>query len=1202
LKKHIYFLLIFCLYNSAVSAQFKINQVTVEYEKGNSPTIDVKLPRFSWQLVADTGKRGILQTAYAIKIDTGNKTVWESGKISSSDALGIRYAGKPLEPNKQYNYELQVWDNNGKRQTASGNFFTALLDQSEAAWSGAEWIGGNENDLVFYSHYISVYKISYQIQIAEGSDKAAFLFGGNDSRLMDKNLSIQGVQNQKNESFIALELDLQPLNAKDGKAFFRIYRSGYAQTDLMDKPFTSIEIPLSLINNTNKHQAHQLFIEGNFGVFTIYLNGTSSENRITPFNPNAPRFVAQGLNLNPVGVGNNFISYPMLADIGFWIKSGQKAKFSNLEIRNFRSPSNLLFGGFFTESNQIKGMFGNDLEYDSGTYSLEGSSTGKLLMADPSKNGTPMLRTVFKTENKEIKQARLYVTARGIYEIYANGKRIGQDYFNPGLTQYNKHHPYQVYSLDLVSGRENAIGALLAEGWWSGNITYSGENWNYFGDRQSLLAKLIIDYKDGTSQIVTTQTDTWKITHDGPIRYGSFFQGEVYDASKEVFFEGWATPDYDDRGWKTAEKVPLAGSAFMDPVTNPASGEIIRDYDKMKLIYHQGQNPSIVKEISPISVEEVRPGVFVYDMGQNMVGFPQVKLTESTAGQKITLRYAEVRYPDLPEHRGQEGTIMLENIRAALTQDIFYAKGGPETIQPRFTFHGFRFLEITGITTPPPLDQVKGMVISSINEITASYVTSNPLVNKLWENITWSMRGNFLSIPTDTPARNERMGWSGDINVFSRTATYMADAHLFLKRHLLAMRDIQRPDGRFPDVAPVGGGFGGTLWGTAGIIVPWEAYLQYGDIQMLEEHYSAMQAYMAYLDSKVDPQGILNEGPLGDWLSPDNLKNDNSLFWTAYQIRCLEIMSEVASLLKDDRAAKSYKDAKAERKEIFNRIYLDATNGHTLKSDVVSATTLPPGVNPTADSAPKTKLVDTQGSYAVALDMGAVDETVRPLVLNKLVEAITRENKDDEGNTRPPYSLMTGFIGTASVGTALSEGEKHEIMYRLLQQTSYPSWLYSVVNGATTIWERLNSYTVENGFGGNNSMNSFNHYSFGAVGAWMINYSVGITRDPNFPGFKQFVLQPKPDPDGVMTFAKGQYDSRYGRITSEWKKENGKIVYHFEVPANTIATLILEAKNLENISEGSKPISKSKGVKLLEQKDDKFIFQLHSGSYTISVN
>lgn len=1192
-------MLIFCFCSTAASAQFQIEKVTVEYEKNAHPTVDVRHPRFSWQLTTDTGKRGVFQSAYAISLSSGGRKVWESGKISSADALGIRYGGKPLEPNTQYDYQIQVWDNNGKHQSASGHFFTALLDETETAWSGATWIGGSANDLVFYSHYLSVYKISYNIQIAEGSEKAAFTFGGNDARLMDKNLNIQGVQNYKNESFIALEIDLSSLKNADGKALLNVYRVGYAQTDRGDIPFTTIEIPQSLINRSNQNQAHQLFVECNFGVFTIYLNGTSAENRITPYNPNAPRYVTQGLNLNPVGSGNNFISFPMLGDIGFWVRPGQKAKFSNLEIRNYRSPSNLLFGGPSTEVQQVARMYGNELDFNSGTYAIEGGTHGKLLLADPSRIGTPMLRTVFKTENKEIKKARLYVTARGVYEIYANGNRIGQDYFNPGLTQYDKHHPYQVYSLDLIQGQENAIGALLAEGWWSGNITYSGENWNYFGDRQSLLAKLVIDYQDGTSQIVTTQPDSWKITHDGPIRYGSFFQGEVYDARREASYEGWSTPNFNDQKWQPAEKVNLAGSAFMDPTFNPESGEIIRGYDNMKLIFHQGQNPSIVKELNPISVEEVRPGVFVYDMGQNMVGFPKITLENNKAGEKIILRYAEVRYPDLPEHKGMEGLIMLENIRAALTQDIYITKGGTETIQPRFTFHGYRFLEITGIPQPVPFDQVKGLVISSIDELTANYQTSNPLVNKLWENITWSMRGNFLSIPTDTPARNERMGWSGDINVFSRTATYMADAHLFLKRHLLAMRDIQRPDGRFPDVAPVGGGFGGTLWGTAGIIVPWETYLQYGDLQLLEEHYPAMEAYMNYLDSKIDAQGILNEGPLGDWLSPDNLKNDNSLFWTAYQIRCLEIMSEVASLLNKETAANTYKIANTKRKDLFNRVYLDPVSGRTIKSNAVTATMLPPGANPSPDTTANTNLIDTQASYAVALDMGAVDESIRPKVLANLIGSIERENKDDEGIIRPPYSLMTGFIGTASIGTALSAGGKHEVMYRLLQQTSYPSWLYSVVNGATTIWERLNSYTVENGFGGNNSMNSFNHYSFGAVGAWMINYSLGITRDEKHPGFKHFVLQPNPDPDGVMTFAKGYYDSNYGRIVSEWRKADGKTHYDFEVPANTTATLILAAKDIQKITEGGKPINKARGIKFIEQKDGNFIFNLQSGKYHI---
>lgn len=1200
MKQYNLILLALMVSHSLAFAQLEIQNARVEYEKsGNEATINTSQPRFSWQIISQDEK-GVFQTAYAIQVkSSNNKLVWDSGKINDSNSLGIIYpANSPLQPNENYTYQITVWDNYGRDAEYEGSFFTALLDDSQKAWSGAKWIGGGDEDLVFHSHYFSVYQFQYDVQIAEGSNKAAFLFGGNDHRLMDRHLNIQGVENSKNESFIAFELDIKGLNETEGNALLNVYRVGYdSSDDSKEKPFASLVIPRTILHQDNRHEAHRLFAECNFGIFTLYVGEKKPENRISPFDPRAPRFVQQGLNLNPIGAGNNFISFPMMADIGFWIKPGQSAHFSNLQIKNYRKPSNVLFEEQLSSGKSIFDHEGVSIA--SNSYQIQGGDSGTLILADPSQNATPMLRTVFKTEDKKIQQARLYVTARGIYEVFANGERVGEDYFNPGLTQYNKHHPYQVYSLDLKPGQENVLGAWLSEGWWSGNITYSGENWNYFGDRQSLLAKLVIHYEDGSEQVVVTDPESWKIYHDGPIRYGSFFQGEVYDANKEV--EGWNNVGFDDRGWVATQEVPLENIAFMDPEGNPQSGEIIRDYDEMKLIYHQGQNPKIVKQLQAQSVEEVRPGVFVYDMGQNMVGFPKIQLKNATKGQKISMRFAEVRYPDLPEHEGLVGMIMLENIRAALAQDIFIAKGGEETIQPRFTFHGYRFLEITGIEEAIPVEDVQGMVVSSIDELTAHYETSNPLVNKLWENITWSMRGNFLSIPTDTPARNERMGWSGDINVFARTATYMADAQLFLKRHLMAMRDIQRPDGRFPDVTPMGGGFGGTLWGSAGIIVPWETFQQYGDESILSEHYESMERYLTFLDSKTSAEGILNEGPLGDWLSPENNKNDNTLLWTAYQIYCLEIMEKTSEILGFDSKAQVYQAQRKDRIDFFNQTYLDE-NGRTVKSGIRTGMMLPPGEAAPIDDAEKGQLIDTQGSYAIALDMGAVADENRGKVLNNFLTTIERKNIDDLGETRPEYSLMTGFIGTASIGSALSASGNHETVYRLLQQTSYPSWLYSVVNGATTIWERLNSYTVENGFGGNNSMNSFNHYSFGAIGAWMMSYSLGIQRDTASPGFKKFILQPKPDPDGVMTWAKGHYDAMYGRIESSWRIEGDSVVYEFTVPANTEAMLLLQASDASKVTSKGKTIKEINEIKVLDQKEGLVQIQLGSGKYQFEVN
>ncbi|HEY0109728.1 MAG TPA: family 78 glycoside hydrolase catalytic domain, partial [Fibrella sp.] len=557
-----------------------------------------------------------------------------------------------------------------------------------------------------------------------------------------------------------------------------------------------------------------------------------------------------------------------------------------------------------------------------------------------------------------------------------------------------------------------------------------------------------------------------------------------------------------------------------------------------------------------------------------MVGFPRIVIKNGKKGQVITMRYAEVKYPNLAEYKDNTGMVMMENIRAALTQDMYILKGGDETIQPRFTFHGYRYLELTGIDRAVPIADVSGLVISSINALSSQYETSNALVNKLWQNITWSLRSNFLSIPTDTPARNERMGWSGDISVFSRSATYLTNADLFLRRHLLAMRDVQAENGRFTDVAPMGGGFGGTLWGSAGIVVAWETYRQYGDVMLLKEHYDAMKRYTQFLESKVDKQtGILNEGPLGDWLSPENNKNDNTLFWMAYYAYDLGIMSKVATLLgKNDDAAQFLKRHN-EIKSVWNEVYIDKATHKTIKSGVITAAMGPPSQQPQAQQSNKGQLIDTQASYAIPLAVGVVNEENKPFAVRYLNESIERKNKDDGGIERPAYSLMTGFIGTASITEALSENGHSATAYQLLQQKEYPSWLYSVVNGATSIWERLNSYTVENGFGGNNSMNSFNHYSFGAVAAWMYNNSLGIQRHPEKAGFKEIVLKPTPDPTKKMTFARGYYDSVYGRINSEWKWEGNRWLYKTTVPANTTATLYLPARSISQVTENGKPIT-----------------------------
>jgi len=1191
MKKQILLLTLFILGFSHILFGEGIQLVNLNVEYEATPLgIDVGIPRFSWQMATSGTERGLYQKAYQIEVrEESGEIVWDSGKREKDVSINIEYAGSSLKPTTRYSWTVLVWDQDNNKHSATSWFETGLMDDGAdpSAWDGAKWIGGDDDDMVLYADYLPVFKINYTVQLDEksGSTKAGFVYGANDPRLMDQYKNLYKLENKAGESYLMVEVDIAPLNT-GGNVVLKIYRSGYHPDDQKEKPFHQFQIPSSIINKENKYQKHTVHISSNLGYTHFHIDGEGGKHMVGE------------VNLNPLGRGGDFIAFPVVGDIGFSLPKGQSASFSNLEIRNFRSPSNTIFSedldtpkynGIFSE------MEGN-VSVANKAYQILGGSSGAFILADPSQNAMPMLRTTFISKDKKITKARLYVTSRGVYDVYLNGHRIGNDYFNPGLTQYNKTQLYQTYDVtELVHQGDNAIGAILGEGWWSGGATYMGENWNFFGDGQSLLAKMVITYSDGTQDVITSRPDTWSYYDQGPIVYGSFFQGEVYDAGKEKLIQDWSTPAYDDSAWKAAKEVFLEGN-----ISHEGGGNMpkVDDYTDFQLIGQTGNTVKAIKELTAQSVEEARPGVFVYDMGQNMVGVPKISLSDVEAGTKIALRFAEVKYPDLPDYKGNEGMIMLENIRAAMAQDIYITKGGKETIQPRFTFHGYRYIEITGLEEPLPIEQVKGTVLSSVHEVSSFYNTSNPKVNKLWENITWSTYGNFLSIPTDCPQRNERLGWSGDISVFSRTATYLAHIPQFLRRHMRAMRDVQREDGRFTDVAPLGGGFGGVLWGSAGITVAWESYQQYGDKRVLEEHYVAMKDYIHYiLEKNIDPQtNILEQenphfwGNLGDWLGPEQEKNDNSLLWEAYFIYDLELMGNIASVLGKQEDEKLFAKLYQQRKEFFNATYVSQETGYTVHSGFKQ--------NPNADIDPG-EIVDTQASYVLPLAFNVISQEQKENVFDRFRASIVRENLADNGRVCPPYSLMTGFIGTAWISPVLSENGQNDIAYRLLQQTSYPSWLYSVEQGATTIWERLNSFTHTNGFGGNNRMNSFNHYSFGAVGAWMYSYTLGIQRGT--PGFKTFILRPYPDPTGQMKWAEGHYDSMYGRIESKWDFEGEDLIYQAVVPPNTSATLILPV-SAENIQESGVNILKTKGVSLILTNKNESQFKLESGTYKFKVN
>ena len=951
----------------------------------------------------------------------------------------------------------------------------------QSVFEGAEWIGTDE--IVLNAPYLAEFSVSYDVTLKD-SESSVFYFGGNDERLMNRNLNHMGVENKSGEIYMALTFSNDKVS---------VLRRGY-ETVPTEIELQTFSLPLEWKSSLLRVKA-----EVELGVMHLAINDSLfGEVKITPNEQ----------------TGGDYIVFPVLGEIGC------QGSFKNIEVRNLRSPYTLYYNA---EEWQDQPLF------------------------DPSNLGMPVLASHLTVKDKAIESATLYATARGVYEMYLNDQRVGEDYFAPGLSQYNITHYYQTYDItQMLSAGENQITALLGEGWWMGMIGFWSRGINHFGDQLSILARIVIKYADGEEQVLVTNNKDWKVATDGEIRYSSRFNGEVIDGRCKA------------SNWKPAQILTLDGHLPSDSAANiPA----VNDYSHYQLLPQPDESVKSRQILTAQSVEEVRPGVFVYDMGQNMAGLPLITFHRLKAGQKVRLRYAEVRYPDMKEYALNKGMVMMENIRAAFAQDLYYGSGKEtETFAPHFTLHGYRYVEISGIDQALPLADVKGRVLSSI-QLASGFECSNPLVNRLWQNIQWSTLGNFISIPTDCPQRNERLGWGGDINVFSRTSTFIADNYDFLRRHMRNLRDLQSTNGMFPDIAPVNGGFGGFLWGSAGITVAYEAWRQSGRTEILEEHYQAMKRYLEFVQQNYieDSTGLLIQsrgwGGLGDWLNLEYGKLDNSAQYECYYIFELQCMAEMAEALGYNEDTTLYRQMAEERKAFYLSHYIDAETGKALCSNF--------------DTTRDGQLCDYQAMYVLPLAFGIIDDTmIRQKMTDNLVATIERTNSTDQGVICPTYSLMTGFVTTAWICQALSENGRADVAYRLLQSTTYPSWLYPVTQGATTIWERLNSYNDFEGFGGNNSMNSFNHYSFGAVGQWMMTRIVGIERDPVSAGFHHFILHPIADPTQQMTYAKGWYNTPYGIIRAGWEYREGNIVYSFTIPAGCSATLIIEGREPQEYGEG----------------------------------
>ena len=756
-------------------------------------------------------------------------------------------------------------------------------------------------------------------------------------------------------------------------------------------------------------------------------------------------------------------------------------------------------------------------DWKSGSVTAENSVCDLTIGRPKQYLPAPYLRKEF-TVATGVKRAIIYATAQGVYELSLNGQRVSNDVFMPGWTDYKQRIYYTAYDVtDLLKEGPNAIGAILGDGWFRGNISCVGQN--KYGNKLRFKAQLHIDYDNGQSKILTTDSD-WKASY-GPILESDMQAGEVYDARLEM--PGWNQAGFDQSSWS-----PIVTGSSIKPLLQAYPGVPVR----------------AVKELPAVKVTEPTPGTYVFDLGQNFSGWARLKVN-GQAGDEVTMIFAEMLKDD--------GSAYTINLRSARAVDTYVLKGGGEEVwEPRFTFHGFRYVQVTGLKEKPTADAITGIVLYSDSPESSSFECSNPMVNKIQENIVWGQRSNYLEVPTDCPQRDERLGWTGDTQVFIRTGCYNQDVSEFFTKWMVDLMDTQNRQGLFGNQAPVFHGHGAAAWACAGIICPWTIYKVYGDTRMIKTHYDAMVRYMDACGK--DGLGGRKAHTWGDWLAPAG-RPPTALISAAYHAYTTSLMAEMAVALgKIDDATK------------YNKQFQDI-RAHFQKTFVK------------ADGKIESEL---QTAYCMALSFDLLTAAQRKQAEAHLIERIKKDN----------YHLSSGFLGIPILLPTLTDMGRSDIAYRMIQNTTYPSWGYSIEQGATTIWERWNSYSKDKGFG-DVKMNSFNHYSLGACGEWMFRSMLGIETDG--AGFKKITM--KPELGEGITWAKGHYDSIQGRISSDWKIENKTFHWNITVPANTTATVYVPAKDAAAVTESGKAAAEAEGVKFLRMENDRAVYQVAAGSY-----
>jgi len=763
------------------------------------------------------------------------------------------------------------------------------------------------------------------------------------------------------------------------------------------------------------------------------------------------------------------------------------------------------------------------------------------LSEDPKTPGpSPLLRREFQVKGA-VRRARAYVTSHGLYEMSLNGRRVGDELFTPGWTSYNKRLQYQTYDITplLTQGR-NAVGVSLGNGWYRGTLAWEG-NRNIYGTRLALLAQLHITYADGREEVIGTDGQ-WKAAA-GPILMSEIYDGETYDARREK--DGWTAPGYDDAGWSPVSPANHAKDVLVAPAGPPVRR---------------------VKELTPTRIFRTPGGDLVADLGQNMVGWVRLA-ARGPAGTTITLRHAEVL--------DKQGNFYTANLRGAKATARYTLRGsGREVFEPRFTFFGFRYVAIDGYPGQPSPEDLTGIVVHSDMRVTGSLDTSDAMIDQLQRNITWGQRGNFLDVPTDCPQRDERLGWTGDAQVFARTAAFNMDVAGFFTKWLADLAADQFDDGAVPHVvpnvlrvSPKQRPGGSAAWGDAAVVIPWTMYLAYGDRQLLERQYPSMARWVEFERVRAGDDFVWDgDFHFGDWLAFASNASDypgattgKDLIATAFFAYSTSLMEQVALVLgKTDEAAR-YRELLGKTRAAFLREFVTAS-GRV-------------GEN-------------TQTAYVLALQFDLLPEGLRAEAAQRLAREIASRRH-----------LTTGFVGTPYLCHVLTRYGYLKEAYQLLNRREYPSWLYPITQGATTIWERWDGQKPDGTFQ-DVGMNSFNHYAYGAIGDWMYRVTAGLEIDPAAPGYKHAIVRPRPG--GGLTNVSAWHETLYGPLASIWTLSGDRFELVITVPPNTRATVWLPSAQLAEVAESGRPVAPGIGIESARQEGGAVVVEVGSGRYTFA--